>query len=70
MKQSAKNVGWILGCIAAATAPIAMLDLVKESGCKAPFKDLLSSIELYPKTTSFKTHYFFRLYVPVRQERL
>jgi Kef-type K+ transport system membrane component KefB len=34
----------ILGCIAAATAPAATLDIVLESGCKGPFSDLLLSI--------------------------
>jgi len=34
----------ILGCIASATAPAAVLDVVQESGSEGPFKDLLLAI--------------------------
>lgn len=34
----------LLGCIASATAPAAILDVVMESGCKGRFRDLLLSI--------------------------
>lgn len=40
----AKEIAILLGCIASATAPAAILDVAEESGCKAPFKDLLLSI--------------------------
>lgn len=38
------EVAILLGCIASATAPAAVLDVVIESGTKTPFKDLLLSI--------------------------
>ena len=38
------QVAILLGCIASATAPAAVLDVVMESGNKTPFKDLLLSI--------------------------
>jgi Kef-type K+ transport system membrane component KefB len=39
-----KEIALLLGCIAAATAPAAVLDVVMESGHKGPFGDLLLSI--------------------------
>jgi len=44
MAGIAIEVAILLGCIASATAPAAILDVAEESGCKAPFKDLLLSI--------------------------
>jgi len=38
------NIAILLGCIAAATAPAATIDIVLESGCKGRFSDLLLSI--------------------------
>lgn len=38
------EVSILLGCIAAATAPAAVLDVAIESGTESPFKDLLLSI--------------------------
>ena len=38
------NVAVVLGCIASATAPAAVLDVVMESGSKGRFKDLLLAI--------------------------
>jgi Kef-type K+ transport system membrane component KefB len=38
------EIAILLGCIAAATAPAAILDVVIESGYKGPFSDLLLSI--------------------------
>lgn len=40
----AKEIAILLGCIAAATAPVAVLDVVIESGRKSPFRDYLLSI--------------------------
>jgi Kef-type K+ transport system membrane component KefB len=39
-----KEVAILLGCIASATAPAAILDVVMETGEQTPFKDLLLSI--------------------------
>ena len=39
-----KEIAILLGCIASATAPAAVLDVVTESNYKGPFKDLLLSI--------------------------
>jgi Kef-type K+ transport system membrane component KefB len=39
-----KEIAILLGCIASATAPAAVLDVVMESDEKTPFKDLLLSI--------------------------
>lgn len=39
-----RDVAILLGCIAAATAPAAVLDVVAESGGPTPFRDLLLSI--------------------------
>ena len=39
-----KEIAILLGCIASATAPAAVLDVVTESGYKGPFSDLLLSI--------------------------
>ena len=39
-----KEIAILLGCIAAATAPAAVLDVVTESNYKGPFSDLLLSI--------------------------
>jgi len=39
-----KEIAIILGCIASATAPAAVLDVVTESNYKGPFRDLLLSI--------------------------
>ena len=38
------EIAILLGCIASATAPAAVLDVVAESGCKGKFSDLLLSI--------------------------
>lgn len=38
------EIAILLGCIASATAPAAVLDVVTESNTKSPFKDLLLSI--------------------------
>ncbi len=38
------NISVVLGCIASATAPAAVLDVVMESGAKGPFRDLLLAI--------------------------
>jgi Kef-type K+ transport system membrane component KefB len=39
-----KEIAILLGCIASATAPAAVLDVVAESNYKGPFKDLLLSV--------------------------
>lgn len=39
-----KEIAILLGCIASATAPAAVLDVVTESNYKGPFKDLLLSV--------------------------
>lgn len=39
-----KEIAILLGCIASATAPAAVLDVVTESNYKGPFRDLLLSI--------------------------
>ena len=39
-----REIAILLGCIASATAPAAVLDVVKESGAKGPFSQLLLSI--------------------------
>ncbi len=39
-----KEIAILLGCIASATAPAAVLDVVSESNYKGPFRDLLLSV--------------------------
>ena len=39
-----KEIAILLGCIASATAPAAVLDVVTESNYKGPFRDLLLSV--------------------------
>lgn len=39
-----KNIAVVLGCIASATAPAAVLDVVMESGVKSSFRDLLLAV--------------------------
>lgn len=39
-----KEIAILLGCIASATAPAAVLDVVEESNYKGPFRDLLLSV--------------------------
>ena len=39
-----KSIAVVLGCIAAATAPAAILDVAMESGADGPFRDLLLAI--------------------------